>query len=106
MAESRQQWHLACRHFRHNISNIWIYLGLRLDFRLRVYMLKESLRVLCNFLDINICIWYILFVIVSTFLDFLVSTVDFFSRLDLDFISRLSTLDFQQPFGYTQFDIN
>ena len=46
MAESRKQWHLACRHFRHNISNIWIYLGFRLDFRLRVYMLKEPLRVL------------------------------------------------------------
>ena len=55
MAESRKQWHLVCRHFRNNISNIWIHLGFRLDFRLRVYMLKEPLRVLYNFLDINIC---------------------------------------------------
>ena len=62
-----------------------IYLGFGLDSRLRVYMLKEPLSLLYNFLDINICtIWYILFIIVSTFLDFLVST------LSLDTISTLS----------------
>ena len=58
------------------------YLGFRLDFRLRVYMLKEPLHVLYNFLDINICSYIIHFIRhFSTFLDYLVSTLNFFSRL-------------------------
>ena len=85
---------------RNNISNIWIYLGLRLDFRLRVYMLKASKHRPCFY----ITFWTLLYVY-NTFirhffdicrlssLDFLVSSLDFLVST-LDFFSRLSTLDF------------